>query len=165
MREFDEIRQKSVCITGHRTIEDNIKQDTFDHLDVLIKRGYSIFYVGMAVGFDTLCFQFLEKLREKNGIKIIACVPCPSQPERFSYAQKKEYFRMLESADEKIVLSPTYTPYCMQKRNQYMVDNSSVCIAYKTSEKGGTAYTVKYANKAGLEVVNLGQFSSQLTFC
>ncbi len=153
MREFEKIRQKSVCITGHRTIEDNIKQDTFDHLDVLIKRGYSKFYVGMAVGFDTLCFQFLEKLREKNDIKIIACVPCPSQPERFSYTQKKEYFRMLESADEKIVLSPTYTPYCMQKRNQYMVDNSSVVFAYLRKNSGGTANTVNYAKRNNIPII------------
>ena len=92
MREFDENRQKSACVTGHRTIEDySLRKDTEKRLKALVERGYSTFYVGMAVGFDTLCFQILEKLREENDIKIIACIPCPSQPERFSFSQKKEY--------------------------------------------------------------------------
>lgn len=153
MKEFDEKRQKSVCITGHRTIEDySLRKDTEQRLKTLVECGYSTFYVGMAVGFDTLCFQILEKLREENDIKIIACIPCPSQPERFSFSQKKEYFRMVESADEKVVLSQSYTPYCMQKRNQYMVDNSSVVLAYLRRNSGGTANTVNYAKRNNIPV-------------
>ena len=154
MKKFGNDRDFSVCITGHRTIEDySIRKDTEDHLKMLVLRGYRTFYVGMAVGFDTLCFQILEKIREENDIKIIACVPCPSQPERFSYLQKKEYFRMLEVADEKKVLSQSYTPYCMQKRNQYMVDNSSVVFAYLRKNSGGTFNTVNYAKKNEISVI------------
>lgn len=154
MKEFDEKRQKSVCITGHRTIEScSIIKDTENHLKDLVKRGYNTFYVGMAVGFDTLCFQILEKIREQNEIKIIACVPCPSQPEKFTYMQKKEYFRMLDVADERVVLSQSYTPYCMQKRNQYMVDNSSVVLAYLRKNFGGTANTVNYAKRNDIPVI------------
>ena len=140
MREFDKERAFSVCITGHRTLEDNnLRENTERYLNALVDKGFRTFHVGMAVGFDTLCFQILEKIREKKEIKIIACIPCPSQPERFNYYQKKEYFRMLEVADEKVVLSDKYTPYCMQKRNQYMVDNSGVVLAYLRRNSGGTA--------------------------
>ena len=36
---------------------------------------------------------------------------------------------------------------CMHARNRYMIDNSSLCIAYMTRQSGGTAYTVKYAQE------------------
>ena len=49
----------------------------------------------MALGFDTVCFQILEEIRKEKDIKIIACVPCSTQAEKFSLEQKKEYDRML----------------------------------------------------------------------
>ena len=42
----------------------------------------------------------------------------------------------------------------MHERNRFMADNSDVLIAvYDGSEKGGTAYTVNYAKKKGLDVI------------
>ena len=43
----------------------------------------------------------------------------------------------------------------MHKRNRHLVDNSSVCVCYLNKENGGTAYTVDYAGKKGLEIINL----------
>ena len=45
----------------------------------------------------------------------------------------------------------------MQKRNRHLVDNSSLCISYLTSDSGGTAYTVDYAKANGLKVINLAE--------
>lgn len=45
----------------------------------------------------------------------------------------------------------------MFKRNRHLVDNSSVCICYQTKETGGTAYTVEYARKHGLRIINLAE--------
>ena len=153
MIEFDENRKRSVCITGHRTLEKDITKEYVEEwLNKAIDKNFDTFYVGMALGFDTLCFQVLEKIRKKRKIKIIACIPCPSQPVKFSFFQKLEYYRMIKSADEKVVLSETYTPYCMQKRNQYMVDHSSAVLAYLRRNYGGTANTVNYAKKNGVPV-------------
>lgn len=41
---------------------------------------------------------------------------------------------------------------CMFKRNRHLVDNSSVCICYLTSDHGGTAYTVRYAQSQQLRL-------------
>ena len=43
------------------------------------------------------------------------------------------------------------------KRNRHLVDGSSVCIAYLTQEKGGTAYTVNYAKQKEVQVINLAE--------
>ena len=48
-----------------------------------------------------------------------------------------------------------YAKGCMHKRNCHLVDNSSVCVCYLNRESGGTAYTVRYAGKKGLEIINL----------
>ncbi|WP_297983767.1 hypothetical protein [uncultured Oscillibacter sp.] len=48
-----------------------------------------------------------------------------------------------------------YTRGCMHKRNRYLVDNSGVCVCYLTKERGGTAYTVNYAEKRKLEIINI----------
>ena len=43
------------------------------------------------------------------------------------------------------------------QKNRHLVDNSSVCVAYLTQSGGGTAYTVEYANKHGLKIINIAK--------
>ena len=62
---------------------------------------------------------------------------------------------MLSAADEIRILSDEYTPYCMMKRNMFMVDNSSLLVAYKRREEGGTAKTVRYAEKCGVKIIEI----------
>ncbi len=149
-------KNKTICVSGHRKISVPVDRDKLASIfNCYIDKGIDTFLVGMAIGFDTICFQVLEKLREKNNIKIIACIPCLEQDKMFSEAQKKEYKRMIKSADERIILSEKYTPYCMMKRNRFMVDNSSMVLAYLVENKGGTFATIKYAKEKKLEIVIL----------
>ena len=62
---------------------------------------------------------------------------------------------MIGSADDKEVISEEYTPYCMFKRNMYMVDNCDILVAYLKSDSGGTFNTVKYAEKKGVKIVRI----------
>ena len=82
-------------------------------------------------------------------------MPCPEQPSKFNQRQKEEYFRLLSIADEKKVLSEEYTPYCMQKRNEFMVDNSFAVLCYLNRNSGGTFNTVNYAKKKNVFVINV----------
>ena len=152
-----EINKTTTCaVTGHRKIEEALDKNKLENTFIrLVEGGYDTFLIGMALGFDTICFQLLEKLREKKPIKIIACVPCRSQAEKFCVKDKKEYERMLSSADEIRLLSNDYTPYCMMKRNMFMVDNCSLLVAYKRREEGGTAKTVRYAEKRGVKIIEI----------
>ena len=45
----------------------------------------------------------------------------------------------------------------MHRRNRYLVDHGCVCVCYLTGDSGGTAYTVRYAEKQGLEIINIAQ--------
>ena len=150
------IRANAVCVSGHRDIKNDINVKKVKIIfENLINNGIDTFLIGMAIGFDTLCFQILEEFKKTKSIKIIACIPCLNQADKFSFEQKKEYYRLLSVADEKIVLSENYTPSCMQKRNKFMVDNSSAVICYLNRNKGGTFNTVKYAEKIGIPVINV----------
>ena len=60
-------------------------------------------------------------------------------------------------ADKVVYTEQAYTRGCMHKRNRHLVDNSSVCVCYLNRESGGTAYTVDYAGKQGLEIINLAR--------
>jgi uncharacterized phage-like protein YoqJ len=149
-------RAKSCAITGHRVLYSDINIDKIKQSFLsLIKDGYDTFLVGMALGFDTLCFQILESIRLKENIKLIACIPCPSQSYKFTKDQKVEYDRMINSADEKVLISDVYDKTCMKKRNDYMVKNSSAIVCYLRRDFGGTFYTVNKAKRENLNIIKI----------
>ena len=149
-------RARSCAVTGHRILEKGFNRaEVESKLIQLIKIGYNEFLVGMALGFDTVCFQILENLRKQNSIKIIACIPCKTQADKFSKKDREEYERMILSADEKVYISEEYTPTCMQRRNKFMVDNASVVLSYLRKEKTGTANTVNYAKRQQVIIINV----------
>ena len=148
------IKEKTCSVTGHRILYSGFDKEKLKTVfKGLTECGYDTFLVGMALGFDTVCFQVLEEIRKKKNIKIIACVPCPSQDGRFTEEQKKEYRRMLSVADKTEIISKTYSPYCFMKRNMFMVDNSNVVVAYIVKDTGGTANTVNYAMQQNKQIV------------
>ncbi len=144
-----------ICaLTGHRALRagfDEIKLESA--LRALIGEGADTFFCGMAMGFDLVCCKILASLKREFPIKIVACIPCADQSGRFPAQAKKMYGELLEECDEKVVLHETYCDGCMFERNRYMVDRCDVLLAYLLSEKGGTAYTVRYAQKRGKKVV------------
>jgi uncharacterized phage-like protein YoqJ len=147
----------TASVSGNRTLlkDFNINKlkETFNKLIKIAN--INTFLVGMAVGFDTVCFNVLEEIRKTEDIKIVACIPCENQDYNFSLAQKKEYNRMLLSSDEKIYIAKEYTKACMLKRNRYLVDNSSVLVAYIYKTVGGSYYTAKYAVENDKEIIYL----------
>lgn len=62
---------------------------------------------------------------------------------------RETYARILERADKVTYVSDKYTNFCMQKRNQYMVDHSDIVFAFWNENKtsGGTYNTIQYAKK------------------
>lgn len=153
---------KTVCFTGHRKIPlekiKDISQRLKDTLIQLIKSGYLNFYAGGALGFDTIAAQTVLKLKQQHPqINLILVLPCLSQAKTWADSDKKVYEHIKEEADKIVYTSQEYTRGCMHKRNRYLVDNSCVCICYLTEDTGGTAYTVNYAQKKGLKIINIAK--------
>ncbi len=150
------IKEKTCAFTGHRILYNDFNKNQLkENILKVIERGYNTFLVGMALGFDTQVFIELFKLKNDYDIRIIACIPCSDQAKKFSLKDKELYYKMIEDADEKILISENYYNGCMQKRNRFMVDNSSILISYLRENKGGTYSTVSYAKTKGIEIINL----------
>ena len=147
--------EEAVCFTGHRALKEDINISVIDEtIENLIARKFRVFLCGMAVGFDLLCFERVLILKEKyEDIKILACVPCPMQNLKYGEKEKIKYYDLLKKADEVILISPYFTPYCMKERDRFMVDNSSVCVSYLYKSSGGTYYTTRYAVEKGKEII------------
>ena len=144
------------ALTGHRVLPDHFNVNClYDALEERILAGCDRFLCGMARGFDLTALRCLADLREKYKIILVACIPYRGQ-ERGMESEDRELYRMLlDACDERIVLHEAYRHGCFLERDRYMVEHADVVLAYCTQDEGGTAYTVRYAAKMGIEVVLL----------
>ncbi|MCX4372959.1 MAG: SLOG family protein [Dysosmobacter sp.] len=154
------MREKTCCFTGHRKLPFWGRRKVAAKLEKtiinLIDRGIRFFGAGGALGFDTLAAQTVLRLKKKySDIKLILVLPCLTQARGWPTEDVEEYERIKAQADKVIYTAQEYTKGCMHKRNRHLVDHSSVCVCYLTKDNGGTAYTVDYAEKRGLEIINL----------
>ncbi len=151
-----------VCMfTGHRKISVSVMGELSDRLDALIEKliseGYHSFCAGGALGFDTLAaLKVIEKKKKYGFIKLYLYLPCRGQELSWSDGMKKVYYYAVKNADQVKYSCETYVTGCMQKRNREMVAASQLCVAYcDINSGGGSDYTVKYAQKSKIPVINL----------
>lgn len=143
-----------VAVTGHRVVKKDFNVEELEkEINLLIEKGCKYFFVGMALGFDSICFEILYKIKQEKDVKIIACLPCKEQDSLWNSVQKEVYRKNLKKADEIVIMSDEYDNACMQKRNRYMVDNSAYLIAYLYRSSGGAYNTVKYAIENKKEII------------
>jgi len=154
------MRDKTCCFTGHR----NIPQEQIPVLEkkletlirALVEQNIVYYGAGGALGFDSLSARVVLKLRhEIPQLKLILVLPCLSQAQKWSRRDQEIYERIKAQANKVVYTSQEYTRDCMFKRNRHLVDHSGTCICYLTKSEGGTAYTVNYARKQGLKIINL----------
>jgi len=146
-----------VGVTGHRTLEHPAKT-VYGSLKATLlsmKQGNPelVVITGMALGFDML----VADVCVETGIPFIAAIPCEGQEKFWGFDQKTRYKALIEKAQEAVVVSPgTYEAWKMAKRNQWIVDKSSVILTYwNGEEKSGTGMTLGMARKKGVPVMNL----------
>jgi len=120
----------------------------------LIEKGPSKVISGMALGVD----QWAASIALKLGIPFIAAVPFEGQESIWPDETKKSYKTLLKCACDIVIVSPgSYAAWKMQKRNQWMIDNSDEVIAiWNGSPDGGTANAVNYCKKVNkpLTIIN-----------
>lgn len=155
-------RSITACFTGHRASRLPWRYDENDERCIMLKcridaaiesayyEGYRNFMCGMAHGSDTYAAESVIKQRLFfEGIRLICVFPY-----RYSSARCDSISR---HADSVICLNESYVPGCMQQRNRYIVERSSLLIAiYDGAPFGGTAGTIRLANDAGIRVSYMG---------
>ena len=152
--------EKICMFTGHRNIDRRHVNSLPGRIDALleslIEEGYTEFRTGGAMGFDTIvALKILEKKRKYGFIRLHLYLPCHDQDKGWRADLKAAYAYVLKNADSVRYSSEVYNRGCMHKRNRDMVDGSGLCVAYCGKSTGGSAYTVEYAEKKGIRVINI----------
>ena len=160
------IKMKTLCFTGRRpqklpwgyNEEDercvNLKKKIEEKIDVAIKDGFTHFISGMALGVDMWAAEIvIRKKAAGEKITLEAAIPHKQQAEKWAVAHKKRYNRILQECDKITFVSENYSPYCMMKRNCYMVDNSDMIIAVLDDFTGGSGKTALYARSKNVPVI------------
>ena len=154
------LRAVTCCFTGHRLLAPEEREEAILLLDQAIASawaaGYQRFYSGAALGIDTLAAQRVLLFQARHPeAELLLAVPCGNQSEKWPPEARRTHRRLCYGATEVRTLARAYYPGCMQVRNRYMVDRSSLCIAYLRTLRGGTLSTVRYALSQEVRVINL----------
>ena len=162
------VREYTCCFTGHRPLRlpwgmnetdprcIDLKERLRTTLEETYNNGYRHFICGMAIGCDMYFAEAVLDLRSKySDLTLEAAVPCDSQSDKWNRKQKETYFSLLSACDIVTYVSHMYSPDCMMKRNQYMIDRSSLLIACFNGRSSGTMNTILYAERAGVNTVIL----------
>ena len=148
------------AFTGHRQILPEHRTALIELLQVAINQAYDLgyrkFITGGALGFDTEAARELIRFRiSHSDISLSVYVPYIGQEENWSPAQKDAYAYILSSANEVKYISENYDSQCMKRRNQAMVNDCDMLIAYVYRDRTGSSQTVRMARDMGREIINL----------
>jgi len=122
-----------------------------------VAEGYTVFRSGGAMGMDLWCAEIVLHLKaEYPQLRMHFILPCETQANDWPESWRERYFCALAAADEVTYIQAQYTRDCMFRRNRSLVDGAHLVIAYYDGRPtGGTAYTVRYAEKKGVLVRNV----------
>ena len=151
------------CFTGHRVIAQTHMTELCAALDETLRelydKGVRRFRAGGAMGFDTVAALRVLVLKKRGAedARLDLILPCRDQTARWPAPAVRDYNFILARADSVVYVSEHYTAGCMHDRNRALVNGSDYCVTYCLENRGGTAYTVAYALKAGVTLINLGE--------
>ena len=159
---MNEKKLQTVCFTGHRQMKEattKVEYRLTKIIESLIQKKYIYFCVGGARGFDILAAETVLKLKKQYPkIQLILVLPFDKQYQHekgWEQLEIEQYHQLKIQASKVIILASEYHSGIYYKRNRYLVDNSSICIAYMTRKNSGTGYTVNYAETQKLQIINI----------
>lgn len=166
----------SCAFTGHRPHKlpwrDNEKdprcvmliQRMEEQIAKLTADGVTDYYTGMAEGTDLWAALAVLKLKKSNpAVRLHCIVPYHAQPDKWGAKSQIMYHKILSVADEVKELSRDYYDGCLLDRNRYMVDHAGKLLAvYNGEYRGGTAATIRYAQKLDRKIIILDPATGKL---
>lgn len=168
---------KTVCFFGHRRINvsDELKTRLYKEIENLITvDGIDTFLFGSKSQFDDLCYKIVTDLKSKHPH--IKRIYVRAESEFIDGEGSRAYREGLKEMYE-----DTYYPESVSgagkavyvKRNQHMIDESSVCVVYYDENyaparrkhsrrdlfdyqpKSGTGLAYKYAEQKKRRIINI----------
>ena len=169
---------KSCAFSGHRPQKFPWRYDEADsrcvalktvlmeQITVLANAGVTQFLSGMAEATDTWSALSVLALRENNpALKLHCILPCREQADKWAASSRDLYRSILEQADSIVYVSRDYHKDCMLERNRFLVEHASTLLAvYNGERRGGTAATVRYAQKMGREIIVIDPITRLISY-
>lgn len=164
---------KTCCFTGHRNnkLPFNGDRETQGmkrlvssihlHIEQAIDSGIQTFISGMAGGIDLICAEIIHNLISRKGldINLVCAIPYKGQINELDNPIDKYIYNTIIQKANVIYISENRCQGCYKKRNQFMVDNSSMIIGvyHEDDRRSGTYQTISMAKKANLktDLINL----------
>ena len=148
----------TVCFFGHRQIDDFrlVEQKVKAFIDRLLnEHEYVEFLVGRDGEFDQLVTSAILRCRKRldtANCSVIWVMPYLKS----DYIKNRESYDSYYDSVELCELSANAHPKsAIQIRNRAMVDRSDLCVFYVTHKGGGAYQTLRYAEKADANIINL----------
>ncbi len=144
-----------ITFCGHRELDDRdaVEQWLYTICRELIDHGANEFYLGGYGGFDRLCAAVLRELkREHPHICLILVLPYlnSSMP---TDGYDETIYPPLEAVPKRFAIS---------RRNEWMVQECDIVIAYVTHGWGGAAKTLEYAQRKKKMVIRFPETEKHL---
>jgi len=168
--------KNSCAFTGHRPHKFPWRYDETDsrcvalktalkeQITALAEAGITDFFSGGADGTDCWASLIVLSLRENNpALKLHCILPFEGQADKWSCSAQERYRFILNEADSVEYVSHKYYEGCMLDRNHRLVESAGLLLAvYNSERRGGTAATVRYAQKAGRKLIILDPISLKI---
>lgn len=138
-----------VTFCGHRDFygDDAVKRWLRDTVEKLIRDGADDFLLGGYGGFDACAASVVWELK-KQYPAIRSTLVLPNLDRK---VDATKYDATLYPSLEKVPRR-----FAISKRNEYMVNEADIVVAYVTHDWGGAATTLAYAKRKKKEIINYG---------
>ena len=152
-------------IAVRQAIKDTLQRIIDTHKDCEV-----VVISGGALGVDTDAASVADEL----SLRFIVAAPCKNQDSKWPAESQQAYQAMCSAADTELaqelsanyegtsgkdgvlyIHDGSYTSFCMQKRNEWMVNNCDELVAIWDSTPGGTANCVNFAKLIGCKITRI----------
>ena len=157
----EEKRQHRCCFAGHRPeilnhTEEAVIQWLSQEIDNAVKKGFTTFITGMAMGVDLWAAEIVIRKKQTNDrLRLIAAAPYPTFPAKWNDEWKQRYSAVWHAADYQLTVSSGYSSDAFRKRCEWMVDRCGLVIACHNGSGGSTGEMLVYAQSIGVSTVIL----------
>lgn len=135
-----------VTFCGHREVREpeKVRKWVYETVEGLIREGADCFYLGGYGQFDSMAADVVQEQKQKyKHITSVLVLPYIDR-EYDTNGYDESIYPPLENVPRR---------YAISKRNEYMVDNADVVVAYVVFSFGGASKTLRYAERKHKRIV------------
>ena len=148
----------TVCFFGHRHIDDFslVEQKIEALIDKLLnEHEYVEFLIGRDGEFDNLVTSAIRRCRKHLDTANCSVTWVMPYLKADYVKNSKSYDNYYDSVEVCEQSANAHPKSAIQIRNREMIDRSDLCVFYVTHRSGGAYQTLRYAEKADANIINL----------